>query len=132
MKSPSRILIVNDQIIERKGLSSLLNALPSITVIGEAATGEEAVMMAHESNPDIVLFDQELIQKDGQTAIQHIWQDQPNIAILLLSDSDGDDQTLLGFKSDRVWFAQKDAAPMLLAQMIHEMTRKGERVMEPA
>jgi len=123
VKNISQVLVVNNQIIERKGLSNLLNAMPSIVVVGEAASGEEAVMMAHESHPDVVLFDQNLIQQDGQTAMQHIWKDRPDTAILLLSDFDGDDQTLLGFKSDKVWFAQKDADPARLAVTIQEMTK---------
>ena len=117
----NHVLIVNEQTVERKGLSSLLNAIPSIVVIGEAATGEEAIMMAHESRPDVVLFDHALIQRDGQAVIQRIWREHPDTAILLLSDLNGDAQTLLGFKSDKVWFAQKDAAPELLAQTIREM-----------
>ena len=119
--------MVIDQTIERKGLSHLLNALPSIAVVGEAVDGQEAVLMARESCPDVILIDQELFQKNGPDPMWRICQDNPGTSILLLSNSGTDEQILLDYETDNLRFAQKSAAPEVLAQLIQEMTRDSAR-----
>ncbi len=127
MKNPINVLVVIDQTIERKGLSHLLNALPSIVVIGEAADGQEAVLMARESCPDVILIDQELFQKNGSDPMWRICQDNPGTNILLLSNSGAEEPIVLDYESGRLGFAQKSAAPEALAQLIQEMTSDGMR-----
>ncbi|MDX1417138.1 MAG: response regulator [Candidatus Promineifilaceae bacterium] len=122
MKNPTNVLVVIDQTIERKGLSHLLNALPPIVVIGEAADGQEAVQMACESRPDVIIFNQELFQKDGPDPIWRIWQDNPGTGILVLSNNGQDELDSLDYKSAIVCFAPKNAAPEVLAQVIQAMT----------
>ena len=125
MKDPINVLVVIDQTIERKGLSHLLNALPSIAVVGEAVDGQEAVLMARESCPDVILIDQELFQKNGSDSIWRICQDNPGTSILLLSTSGAEEQIVLDYETGTLGFAQKSAAPEALAQLIEEMTSDG-------
>ncbi len=127
MKNPINVLVVIDHTIERKGLSHLLNALPSIAVIGEAAGGREAVLMARESCPDVIIIDQEMFQKNGPDPIWRICKDNPDTSILLLSNSGTDEQTLFDYEMGNLGFAQKNAAPEALAQLIQEMTTDGTR-----
>lgn len=122
MKNPINVLVVIDQTIERKGLSHLLNALPSIVIIGEAANGQEAVQMAHESCPDTIILSQELFQKDGPDPIWRIWHDNPGTGILILSNNGEDGRDLLDYESGKLCFVQKNTAPEVLAQVIESMT----------
>ena len=126
LKNPINVLVVIDQTIERKGLSHLLNAMPSIAVIGEAANGQEAVQMAHESRPHVVLLDQDMFQKDGPAPIWRIWQDNPNTGILILSNSNGDGPVELDYGSGILCFTHKNATPEALAQVIQEVIRRKE------
>ena len=111
MKNPINVLVVIDHTIERKGLSHLLNALPSIAVIGEAAGGREAVLMARESCPDVIVIDQEMFQKNGPDPIWRICKDNPDTSILLLSNSGTDEQTLFDYEMGNLGIAQKSASP---------------------
>ena len=120
----NHVLVVNDQTVERKGLSYLLNMMPSILVVGEAANGQEAVLMARTSCPDVVLIDQKTFEKDGPGPIWRIWQENPGIAVLVLFSLDGPAQKALEFEPGKLCFVHKDAAPEELTQVIEEVSKK--------
>ena len=127
MKNPTNVLVVIDQTIERKGLSHLLNTLPAIAVIGEAASGQEAVHMARESHPDVILLNQELFQKEGPSAIWRIWQDNPGTGILVLSSSENENQNSFDYASGKLRFAHQSAAPEELALVIEAMSNNNAK-----
>lgn len=112
------------QTVERKGLSSLLNSLPSLIVVGEAASGQEALLMVHTSQPDIVLVEQTIFQQEGPGPIWRIWREDPGIAILVLCDAAGPAQGPLEFDVGRLCFAYKDAAPEELSRVIYAVTKR--------
>lgn len=85
MGNKIKVLIADDHSIVRMGLASLLNAEPDIEVIGEAENGEVAVTKARELNPDVVVMDLVMPQKDGSTATAEILDEFPEIKILLLT-----------------------------------------------
>lgn len=116
--------MVGAQTVERKGLSSLLNSLPSLTVVGEAANGQEALLMVHTSQPDIVLVEETIFQQEGPGPIWRIWQENPRIAILVLCDAARPAQGPMEFDAGKVCFTRKDAAPEALGRMIHEVTKR--------
>ena len=126
MEYPINVLVVIDQTIERKGLSHLLNALPSISVIGEAADGYEAERMASESGPDVILVNQELFQNGGLFHLWRICQGNPGTRILVLSDSSGDQSVASDFELDDLCFVKKNAAPEELTQIIQEVIKREE------
>lgn len=125
MKNPINVLVVIDQTIERKGLSHLLNTLPAIAIVGEAASGKEAVDMARESHPDVILLNQELFQREGLNAIWRIWQDNPGTGILVLSASEKENQKSFDYTSGELRFAHQSAAPEELALVIQAMSSNG-------
>lgn len=81
----TKILIVDDHAIFRRGLSSLLNTVREFSVIGEAEDGEKAIERIDELRPDIVIMDLMMPIKDGTTAAVEILQKHPETKILLLT-----------------------------------------------
>ena len=88
-----RILITDDHAIVREGLRTLIRTEPGIDVIGEAADGVEAVQMACELKPDVILMDMEMPRMGGLEAIQKIKEQCPDARILVLT-SFSDDETV--------------------------------------
>ena len=82
---PIRVLIADDHLIVRMGLVTLLENSPGITVVGEAEDGNEAVRKALKLNPDVVIMDMMMPEKDGTAATAEIKAAAPEINILLLT-----------------------------------------------
>jgi DNA-binding NarL/FixJ family response regulator len=71
---PLRILIAEDRPLYRKGMISHLQSIPEFEVVGEAATGEEAVARAAEIQPDVILMDLQMPEVNGIVATRRILQ----------------------------------------------------------
>jgi DNA-binding NarL/FixJ family response regulator len=80
-----RLLLVDDQPVVRKGLRMRLMLEPDITVVGEASTGEEALVLVQKLAPDIVLMDVEMPGMDGITTTQVIRSSISQSAVVMLS-----------------------------------------------
>lgn len=119
-----RVLVLGAQTVERKGLSSLLNSLPSLTVVGEAANGQEALLMVHTSQPDIVLVEETIFQQEGPGPIWRIWQEAPGAAILVLCDGYVSAPSASDFDTGKLCFTNRDAAPEELRQVIRQVLGK--------
>jgi len=83
-----RVLIADDHEVVRTGIKSILSTDPEIDVVGEATTGEQAVAMAVELNPDVVLLDIRMPGNDGLNALGRIKLDRPQMPIVVLSTYD--------------------------------------------
>ena len=88
-----RVLVVDDHPMFREGLCGLIRELPSIDLIGQAATGEEALELVGASAPDVVLMDLHMPGMGGIEATRRMTAAHPEVAVLVLSMLD-DDQTL--------------------------------------
>src|SRR5947209_11263222 len=82
---PLRILLVDDHPLVRNGLRALLSSMIEMTVVGQAATGEEAITQAAELQPDIILMDLHMPGLNGIEATRRIVQAHPHIGILVLT-----------------------------------------------
>jgi DNA-binding NarL/FixJ family response regulator len=87
-ENPIRVLIVDDHALFRRGLEMVLAQEPDIEVVGEAADGSEAVTMAGEMAPDIVLMDVRMPRRGGIDATSAIKQAVPSAKIVMLTISD--------------------------------------------
>jgi DNA-binding NarL/FixJ family response regulator len=90
-----RIMLVDDHPMVREGLRALLTSLPSMTVVGECDTGEDAVARALELQPDLILMDLRLPGINGIEATRRIVQASPHIAVLALTMLE-DDESVFG------------------------------------
>ena len=87
-----RVLLADDHSVMRNGLSSLLSGHPDIEVAGEAGDGQEAIHMARQIRPDVILMDINMPDMDGLEATRQIHREMPDIRILCLSMYDAADQ----------------------------------------
>jgi DNA-binding NarL/FixJ family response regulator len=85
MAQPTRILIVDDSARAREGLRALLATWPQITVVGEAANGQDAVRLVAECRPDVVLMDLHMPVLDGVRATQLIKHQWPAVTVIVLT-----------------------------------------------
>jgi DNA-binding NarL/FixJ family response regulator len=104
-----RVLVADDQAIIRDGLVTVLSLLPDIEVVGEAADGEEAVRLARERDPDVVLMDLRMPVLDGAGATARIAQLNPRTAILVLTTFADDDSILAALAAGARGYLTKDA-----------------------
>ncbi len=125
-----RVLIVDNQAIVRKGTMALLAQMESITVVGEAANGQEAIDEAASLNPDVILMDLVMPKVDGIAAIQSISANQPNVRILALTSFATDDKVFPAIKAGALGYLLKDAEPADLVAAIHQVYR-GEPSLPP-
>jgi DNA-binding NarL/FixJ family response regulator len=84
---PISILIADDHEVVRSGIESLLLDT-DIEIVGQAASGSEAVKLAHELQPDIVLLDIRMVEADGLAALEEIRSKLPNTRVIMLSTYD--------------------------------------------
>ena len=82
---PIRVLIADDSAHARAGLRALLATWPEVEVIGEAATGQEAVVLVAERQPDVVLMDLQMPVMDGLQATRLIKKEWPAVTVVVLS-----------------------------------------------
>jgi DNA-binding NarL/FixJ family response regulator len=85
MAQPTRVLIADDSAHARAGLRALLTTWPKITVVGEAANGQDAVRLVGECRPDVVLMDVHMPVLDGVQATHLIKQQWPAVTVVILT-----------------------------------------------
>jgi two-component system, NarL family, response regulator LiaR len=126
-----RVLIVDDQAIVRKGTMALLAQVEGITVIGEAANGQEAIEQAATLQPDVVLMDLAMPKLDGIEAIRQISASQPTVRMLALTSFATDEKVFPAIKAGALGYMLKDAEPEELVAAIHQVFR-GEPSLHPS
>lgn len=105
-----RALVVDDHPIVRAGLVALFDAAPDIRVIGTASSGEEAVALAAELEPDVVLMDLRMSGIDGDEATARIVAERPGTRVIILTTYENDDAILSAISAGASGYLLK-AAP---------------------
>jgi two-component system, NarL family, response regulator LiaR len=126
-----RVLIADDHAVVREGLKGLINSEPGMEVVGEAADGIEAVAMAREVRPDVVLMDLVMPRQGGLDAIGEIKSEDPEARILVLTSFADDEMVFPAIKRGALGYLLKDSLPGELLDAIRDVER-GESSLHPA
>ncbi|MFD8388079.1 response regulator [Streptomyces sp. NPDC059680] len=105
-----RIVLADDQPLVRSGLRVLMADHPDLEVVGEAATGEEAVRQVRETGPDVVVMDIRMPGMDGIEATRRITAGHASTRVLILTTFDEDDHVYGALRAGASGFAVKDMA----------------------
>jgi NarL family two-component system response regulator YdfI len=130
VESPIRILIADDHRIVREGLRLILESQEGFALVGEAADGAEAVRMAADLKPDVILMDLRMPNMDGITAIKNIHGTDPQAAIVILTTYNEDDLMIRGLRAGARGFLLKDTDRETLFRSIRSAAR-GETLLQP-
>jgi DNA-binding NarL/FixJ family response regulator len=124
----TRILLVDDHAVVRRGLRIFLDLQEGLEVVGEAADGAQAVEEAERLAPDVVLMDVVMPGVDGIAATARLRERVPDARVLVLSSFDDSDRVLPALKAGAAGYLMKDTQPDALAEAIRAVER-GEPVL---
>lgn len=125
-----KVLVVDDHRVVRAGLVALLGQQANLAVVGEAGNGQEAVQLAGELQPDVVLMDMQMPVLNGVEATQRIRTQWPKVEVLVLTTYDDDELIWGGLQAGARGYLLKDAPPEELLQGI-EAVAAGRSLLPP-
>ncbi|MFC9294228.1 response regulator [Streptomyces sp. NPDC057011] len=127
-----RVLLADDQLLVRAGFRALLGAQPDIEVAGEASDGEEAVRLARELRPDVVLMDIRMPVLDGLAATRRITADGAlaDVRVVMLTTFELDEYVFEAIRSGASGFLVKDTEPEELLRAVRAVV-EGDALLSP-
>jgi DNA-binding NarL/FixJ family response regulator len=125
--TPLRVVIADDQPMMRAGFKAVLEATGDIEVVGEASNGAEAVEVANEQAPDVVLMDIRMPVMDGIEATRHL----PRQKVLILTTFGVDDYIIAALRAGASGFLLKDAPTAKVVEAVRAVAA-GDAVLSPA
>ncbi|MEV0387044.1 response regulator transcription factor [Nonomuraea sp. NPDC050643] len=126
-----RVLLADDQALVRAGFRVLVESAPDLTVVGEAADGGEAVRLAKESEPDVVLMDIRMPGMDGLAATREITSGDSGIRVLVLTTFEIDEYVFAALRAGASGFLGKSVEADQLQEAIRLVAR-GEALLSPS
>ncbi|MFZ2501545.1 MAG: response regulator transcription factor [Nocardioides sp.] len=126
-----RVVLADDQTLVRQGIGALLSFAQDITVVGEAANGKQAVELARDLVPDVVLMDIHMPVLDGIKATRAIREHYPNVAVIVLTTFDHDEYVLDAIRAGACGFLLKDGDGDDLLRAVH-LAADGDAVIAPS
>jgi NarL family two-component system response regulator LiaR len=132
MPDPIRVVLVDDHHIVRRGLQSLEKAFHDLEVVGEAASGEEALQTIEDWMPDMVVMDMLMPGgMDGIEAIKQVRALLPNTRIVALTSYTDDARVVAALRAGAIGYVRKEADPEILLSSIRAAAR-GQSLLDPA
>jgi NarL family two-component system response regulator YdfI len=125
-----KILIADDHLIIRQGLRLILETENDLELVGEASDGNEAIRLCQKLNPDVVLMDLRMPNMDGLTAIEKLRDEQPHIAVVILTTFNEDELMFRGLQAGAHGYLLKDTDRNTLFNTIRAASR-GETLLQP-
>jgi DNA-binding NarL/FixJ family response regulator len=126
-----RVLVADDHLLFRDGLRALLSSVPDAELVGEAATGEEAIALASSLQPDVVLMDLQMPDLNGVEATRRIVRDSPHIRVLVVTMFEDDSSVLAAMRAGARGYLLKGATHSEMARAIRAVG-EGEAIFSPA
>jgi two-component system, NarL family, response regulator LiaR len=130
MKGRITVLIVDDHSVVRQGIRAFLEVLPDLQIVGEAGSGEEAIRIASEQVPDVVLMDLVLPDMTGVEATREIKRNSPRTQVVVLTSYFEDEHIFPALRAGAISYTLKDIRSSDLAEMIRKAAQ-GESVLHP-
>jgi two-component system, NarL family, response regulator LiaR len=130
MSDPITILIVDDHAVVRRGVRAFLEAQPDFAVVGDVSSGGEAVLLAADLAPDVVLMDLVMPGMDGVQATRLVKQKSPSSQVIVLTSYHEDEHIFPAIRAGALSYLLKDIGLPDLADAIRKAAR-GEVVMHP-
>ncbi len=125
-----RVLIADDHPLFRDGMHGLLDSVPETEVVGEAASGEEAITLAETLQPDVILMDIKMPGINGFQAMREILQTSPHIRILIVSMLEDDDSVFAAMRAGARGYVPKGANQAEMLRAIRAVAN-GEAIFGP-
>ncbi|MBE3001489.1 response regulator transcription factor [Nocardiopsis sp. HNM0947] len=123
-----KVLLVDDHPVVREGIRGMLEAEPDLAIVGEAASGPEAVARVAELGPDVVLMDLRMPGGDGAEATARLREEAPEVHVLVLTTYDTDRDILRAVEAGATGYLLKDTPRAELAESVRSAAR-GETVL---
>jgi DNA-binding NarL/FixJ family response regulator len=133
MREPSQIqvLIADDHPLFRDGMTGLLDSVQETEVVGEAADGEEAVRLARELRPAVILMDLNMPGKNGIEATREVLEENPNAGVLVLTMLEDDDSVFAAMRAGASGYLLKGAHQDEVLRAIRAVAN-GEAIFGPS
>ena len=129
--SQLRILIADDHPVFRHGIRALLEAAPTIEIVGEAMSGDEAVALAERLQPDVILMDLKMPGLHGVDATRRIVQTSPHIRVLIVTMFEDDTSVFTAMRAGARGYVLKDASKEEILRAI-QAVGNGEAIFSPS
>jgi DNA-binding NarL/FixJ family response regulator len=126
--TPVRVVVVEDQLLVRRGIVELLEPEADVEVVGEAEDGLAALPLIRDLCPDVALVDARMPRMDGIELIRRLAQEQPAVAAIVLTTFDDDEYVFGGLRAGAKGYLLKDISPEDLVAAIKKASR-GETVL---
>lgn len=126
-----KVIIAEDEALVRLAIAQILNGEPDIEVVGTAANGQEAMQLAREHSPDVLLTDLRMPVMDGLSAIQRIKQESPRIEVCVLTVCEDDTSLFEALQWGAKGYLLKNATPEDVAEAVRKVA-SGESAIPPA
>jgi DNA-binding NarL/FixJ family response regulator len=129
--TPIRLLIADDHALFREGLQAILKSVPDIEIVGEAGTGREALTLASDLAPGVILMDIQMPDINGVEATRHILQNQPGVGIIIVTMLEDDDSLFSAMRAGARGYVLKGADKAEMLKSIRAVAG-GEALFGPA
>lgn len=113
-----KVIVADDHTLMREGVAAVISRQSDMVVIGEAADGEQAIAMVEKEHPDVLLLDLRMPKLDGVAVTERLKGKHPDMAIVILSTYDADDDILRALRAGAKAYLLKDTPPEELAECV--------------
>jgi DNA-binding NarL/FixJ family response regulator len=127
----TQVLLADDHVLVRAGIRTLLEKIPNVKVVAEAASGREALEMVKTKLPDLVLIDIAMANLNGLEALSRIAKDFPEVKVMILSAHANEEYVIRALRSGAAGYMLKDAATAELELAVSSV-REGKTYLSPS
>jgi DNA-binding NarL/FixJ family response regulator len=127
----THVLLADDHVLVRAGIRTLLEKIPNVKVVGEAASGREALEMVKTKSPNLVLMDIAMTDLNGLEALLRITKDFPGVKVMILSAHANEEYVIRALRSGAAGYMLKDAATAELELAVSSV-REGKSYLSPS